>query len=179
MKRLITTLAFLTSLATALVVVGGGLALLIIRDSGERGSGALLALCGVVAFAFAMVLVYAREGAFSGRVLSAGAIAAGILGAMPVAALAYAAIRFADYFPLKSPVPIIDWTAFVAGILLALGALAIVALGYWRSQEGDTLPVVHMQQIRNAQEQLHAAFEQSAALQRDGDADDEVRVTRV
>ena len=62
LKRLVTVLAFLSSFAALIVVAGGGLALFAIEVSGERGMGALLALCSGVAFAAVMALIFAREG---------------------------------------------------------------------------------------------------------------------
>ncbi len=191
MKRLVTALAFLTSLAALIVVAGGGLALLAIANSGERGTGALLALGCTIAFASVMVLIFAQEGVFGDAPWRAVAIGAGIVGAIPAAALAFVAIRFAG-LPVGSRMPLVDWTVLSVGILFGLGAIAILALGHRRSQEAglpelseneDETPVVHMQQIRNAQQQLRSAFEAvdrpPAARVEDEMGDGEIRVRRV
>ena len=81
--------------------------------------------------------------------------------------------------------PMVDWTALAIGIAAAVGVLAILALGHRRSQEGgaagDVEPpvVVHMQQIRHAQQQLRSAFEADALRPSLHDDDDEIRVRRV
>lgn len=133
-KRLIAGLAFLTSLAACLVTVGGGLLLLLIEGSGERGAGALLALAGAVTFAAAMVLIFAATDRFSGRSGRAVAVVAALLGVLPVAALSVAALRFSG-FPLGSAVPLVDWPVFAAGLLFALGAVSILVMGIWRRSE--------------------------------------------
>lgn len=179
MRRLIAVWALLSGLAAAVAFVGGGLTLLAIENSGERGVGALLALCGAVAFAAVMVLVVAKEGAFGEGVWRAAAIAAAIVGAMPVAALAYTAIRFAG-IPFGSSIPLIDWSALATGLLLGLGVIAILALGHRRSQEGTLPPPVHMQQIRHAQQQLRTAFATDQQREAVADeVDENVRVRRV
>jgi hypothetical protein len=187
LKQVVTGVALLSGLAAALILAGVGLALLLIADSGARGSGALLLLGGGASLIVVLLLVFTRERTFSGPVRSAGAVAAGILAAMPAAGLAFAAFRF-TWLPFGSPLPMIDWPVFAAGVALALGAVAIVALGYRRSQEAELsaaplsledqeqgVPVVHMQQIRHAQQQLQSAFENAPGIDDDG----EVRVRRV
>jgi hypothetical protein len=153
-------LAFISSLAAALIVVGGGLALLAIDVSGERGSGALLALGGAVATAAVMLLVFVREGAFGDGIRRHAAIGVAIIGAIPPAALAFAAFRFSGV-PIATGTPLIDLSAFTIGLFFALGTVSILALGHRRSQEGAALPMVHMQQIRSAQQQLRSAYEAS------------------
>lgn len=133
LKRLVAGLAFLSSVASFLVVVGGGLTLLAIESSGERGAGALLALCGTIAFAAAMLLVFARQGAFAGRG-AVWAIIAALLGVLPVAALSIGALRFSG-FPVGSAMPAVDWPVFALGVVLALGAVSVLATGYWRGKE--------------------------------------------
>ncbi|MGH6925018.1 MAG: hypothetical protein ACRED5_14895 [Propylenella sp.] len=134
MRRLVAGLAFLSSVAAFVVIAGGGFLLLLIENSGERGAGALLALSGSIAFAAAMILIFAREGAFTGRGGRAGAVTASVLGALPSAALSAGALRFSG-LPLGSDTPFIDWPAFAAGLLLALGAFSLLATGYWRTRE--------------------------------------------
>lgn len=187
LKRLVTVLAFLSSFAALIVVAGGGLALLAIEVSGERGMGALLALCSGVAFAAVMALIFARRGNFGEGAWKAIGIAAAVVGAAPTAVIAFLAIRFAG-IPLDSRVPLLDWSALGAGIFFGLGALSILSLGHRRSQEtiaaertGD-IPIVHMQQIRHAQQQLRSALETDRVNQPAEDAsgyEDEVRVRRV
>ncbi len=179
MKKAITALAFLTSVVSFLVIGGGGGALLVIANSGERATGALLAFCGTVAFVSVMVLIFAREERFQEQTWRAGAVAAAIVGAMPVAGLAAAAFRFAG-LPLHSAMPLVDWSIFLAGVLVTLGALSILGLGFLRARTpSEAEPaVVHMQQIREAQIQLRTALE-NAALATSSFEDDEVRVRRV
>jgi hypothetical protein len=135
LKRLIAGLAFLTNLAASVVIVGGGLTMLAIENSGERGSGALLALGGSIAFAAAMILIFARKGAFAGLGGRAGALAAAALGMLPAAAICIAALSFSG-FPYGTPVPLVDWPVFGIGIVLALGAASVLALGIMRRSEG-------------------------------------------
>lgn len=130
MKRLVAGLAFLSSVAAFLVVVGGGLALFAIESSGERGAGAAMAVSGSLAFAAAMVLIFAGEGVFSDR-RSAWAIIAALLGLLPVAALSIGALRFSG-FPISGAVPAVAWPIFALGVVLALGAVSVLMVGYWR-----------------------------------------------
>lgn len=184
LKRLTTILALLTSVAAFIATTGGGLTLLAIRVSGERGTGALLAFGGAIAFAAVMGLVFARDGALGEGIWKAAVIVAAIVGAIPPAAISFAAIRFAG-LPFGSRMPIVDWTVLLVGLLFALGVLAILALGHRRSQEvaeeNEEAPVVHMQQIRNAQQQLRSALDGDARGRPvAGDSyEDDIRVRRV
>ncbi len=179
MKYTIVALAFLSSVVSFAFVSGGGVALLVIANSGEQATGALLAFCGAIAFVCAMVLIFAREERFQEPTWRAGAIAAAIIGAMPVASLAAAAFRFAG-LPVRSAMPLVDWPIFFAGVVFALGAIAILALGYWRARTvvETHQAVVHMQQIREAQQQLRTALK-NATIATQTIEDDEVRVRRV
>jgi hypothetical protein len=134
LKRLIAGLALLTSVAAFLVIAGIGLAALAIESSGERLNGALLAVGGAIACAATLVLIFARKGAFSGRGGWLGALAAALIGALPVAALGVAALTFSG-LPLGSAVPRLDWLMFAAGFVLLLGALSVLAHGYLRTGE--------------------------------------------
>src|SRR5215207_7711969 len=125
MQRAIAAVAFLASLVSVIVIAGGGAALLAIENSGERGSGALLALGGAVAFAAVAALVFAKKGTFASGARRVLAIAAAIVGAIPVAGL-----------PFGSVMPTIDWGPPGLGVVMGLGVLAILALGHRRSQEG-------------------------------------------
>jgi hypothetical protein len=193
LNRLVVVLAFLSSLVAAVVMVGGGVSLLAIESSGMQGTGGLLALGGAIALAATMVLVFAKEGLLSGGIRSAAAIAIGIVGAAPPAVLAYVAIRFAQV-PFWSPVPMLEWAALAAGLFFGVGAVAILALGHGRSEERrersveeepTEVPMVHMQQIRHAQQQLRSAFEQSRKEQQrqpasaTEDDEDDIRVRHV
>lgn len=183
MRGAVTALAGLASLLSLIAIAGGGATLLAIENSGERGAGALLALGGAVAFAAVMALVFAKKGAFRSGVWPAVAIAAAIIGAIPVSVLAYTLIRFAG-LPFGSTIPVVDWAALGLGALLSLGVLAILALGHRRSQEGGVVEseppvVVHMQQIRHAQRQLRSAFEADDLRPSLDDDHDEVRVRRI
>jgi hypothetical protein len=131
LARLVAGFAFLSSVAAFLVIAGGGLVLLLLENSGERGAGALLALSGAISFAAAMILLFAREGAFAGRGGTAGALTAALLGALPLAALSIGALRFSG-LPFGSSMPLVDWSAFAAGLAYALGALSVLAVGYRR-----------------------------------------------
>jgi hypothetical protein len=184
MQRAIAAMAFVASLISLVVIAGGGSALLAIENSGERATGGLLAFAGLAAFVAVTALVFARKGSFATGARRALAIAAALLGVLPVAALAFVLIRFAG-FPLGSATPLLDWSALALGAALGLGALGILALGHRRSVEGRAAQpeppvVVHMQQIRHAQQQLRSVFE-ADALRRalDDSDDDEVRVRRV
>jgi hypothetical protein len=184
MQRAIAAMALLASLISLIIIAGGGGALLAIENSGERGAGALLALAGLVASAAVVLLVFARKGTFASGPRRALAIAAAIVGVVPVAGLAFVLIRFAGV-PFGSAVPILDWGALALGVAMAAGVLAILALGHRRSLEGGIAQpeppvVVHMQQIRHAQQQLRSAFEADTLRRSLDDADDdEVRVRRV
>lgn len=134
MRRLVVGLALLSSIAAFLVIAGGGLFLLAVESSGERGSGALLALSGTIAFAAAMALVFAGSGAFAGAAGRAVVVIAALLGMLPVATLSAGLLRFSG-FPLGSPVPLFDWAVFALGVVLGLGALSVLVLGYWRLRE--------------------------------------------
>lgn len=190
MRQVLNGLAFLTSLISLLFIAGGGVVLFAIENSGERGTGALLALGGAIAFGAVMALLFAREGTFGGAAGPAMAIGAAIVGALPVAAISFAAVRFAG-LPIDSGTPTMDWSVLLTGVVLALGGLAILAVGHRRSQErqpnekvedeasaSSEAPVIHMQQIRHAQQQLRSVFE---ADQRGGadEAEGDVRVRKV
>ncbi len=179
LKQAVVVLALLSSAASFLVLCGGGGALFVIPNSGERGTGALLAFCGVVAFASVVVLVFAGEKRFQEQTWRAGAVAAAVIGAMAPAGIAAAAFRFAG-LPVRSQMPLVDWPIFFAGVFFLLGALAILALGYLRARtEVEADPeIIHMDQIRDAQLQLRAALKKASSVPQNIE-DDEVRVRRV
>jgi hypothetical protein len=148
LKRLVAGLAFLSSVAAFLVVVGGGLALLLIVNSGERGAGALLALSGSISFAAAMMLLFAGDGALARLGGRAGALIATLLAVLPPAALSLAAMRFAG-FPFGGAAPFL-WSALVAGVAFALGTLSVAAVGYERMSAGRRAPAVRREAPRRA-----------------------------
>jgi hypothetical protein len=185
LKKAIVALAFLSSVVSFLVVGGGGGALVAISNSGEQATGALLGFCGTIALVCVMVLIFASEVRFREPTWRAGAIAAAIIGAMPSAGIAAAAFRFAG-LPIQSAMPAVDWSVFVAGILFTLGSIAILVLGYLRSQtpmepaadedgEIEETDVIQMRQLRDATDQLRAALEDTGAVEED----DGIRVRRV
>lgn len=189
MKLVAIVLAALSSFVSLLVLTGGGLALLAIEVSGERGVGALLAACGLAASAAVAALIGARYGTFGSGLRRAAAIVLAMVGAAPPAILAFLAFSFARS-PWGSPVPTMEWAALAGAILLGVGVVSILAIGHWRSQEHEEHPLIHMQQIRDAQQQLRSAFEADTLIRAarkaetvpqtdDGFTDDEVRVRRV
>jgi hypothetical protein len=174
----IATVAFIAGLIAFLVVCGGGLVLLLVPGSGERLAGAFLALLGCLAFGALLLLVFARTDFFHRSGGVAAVVIATLLAVVPVAGLAGGALVFAGV-PFGSAVPLLDWGAFAAGIGFAIGALAIVVLGWsrlWRPRQDVAVPqpVEH----RPARLQLQDAFEHRRASIR-ANRDDDVRVTRV
>ena len=57
-----------------------------------------------------------------------------MVAAAPVAALAWAALFFTGV-PLGTNLPLMDWPLFAGGLVLALGSVSILALGYRRASE--------------------------------------------
>jgi len=183
LNRVVTIVALLGSAASLMLVTGGGLALLAIEVSGERAIGALLAIGGIVAFVAVTMLAFARLGTFGYGLRKALAIGAAIVGAIPPAGIAFVAIRFVG-LPIGSRMPLVDWTVLIVGLLFGLGTLSVLALGHRRtlerSADNDDAPViVHMQQIRSAQQQLRAAFQADAPSRAAEDYEDDIRVRRV
>jgi len=184
LQRAIDALAFLSSVVGFFVVGGGGAALLVVANSGEQGTGALLLFCAIISVISTMVLLFAPEARFAEATWRAGAIAGAIIGAMPVAALAAAAFRFAGV-PFRSTMPLVDGSILLAGLFFAAGALAILALGYRRARtlsvdsEEAEAAVVHMKHIRDAQQQLRTALAKAEQAVQEMGEDDDVRVRRV
>ena len=136
MKGIVAALAFASSLLAFLVIAGTGLFLAVVEQSGARGSGLLLALGGVIAFAAALYVNFAARAGSPTRGGKAFTAAGTFLAVVPVAALSAAALIFAG-LPLGSAIPVLDWTFFAIGVALALGAVAIIVLGYLRIAEGS------------------------------------------
>jgi hypothetical protein len=173
--RAVSALALLASLAAFIVFVGGGLFLLAVESSGERGAGALLAAGGAIAFAMALMLIFARRDAF-GSAWRIAAIIAALVAMLPVAALSVAALRFAG-LPAGSRTPLLDWPVFGAGLLLGLGALAILLLAYLRVRARREPRYVVEAAPKDIPPPRPAAWVEAPPI--DFDAEDEVRVTPV
>jgi hypothetical protein len=179
LQRIVAALAFISSLVAFLVVSGTGLFLLLVESSGERGSGALLALAGALAFAAALAVLLAREDALRGPGVQAAIAAAAVLAALPVAALSWAALRFAG-LPIGSRTPTLDWAVFSVGVVLALGAVSILLLGYLRLRGRPRRRSTPREaDLRAAQRQLRAAIEQDRDIRMTADEEDDIRVRRV
>jgi hypothetical protein len=174
----IATIAFIAGLLAFLVVCGGGLILLLVPGSGERLAGVLLALLGCLAFGALLLLVFARADFFRRSGGVAAVVIATLLATVPIAGLAGGALVFAGV-PFGSAVPLLDWGAFGAGIGFAVGAVAIVALGWSRVAGRRADPTVPQPvEHRPARLQLQDAFEHRRASIR-ADRGEDVRVTRV
>ncbi len=135
-RTAIAAYAFVSSLVAFVVIGTGGLVLAGVENSGARGPGLMIAALAAGAFACALLLVFAPSGAFRGRARRPAGIAATFIAALPVGALGMAAILFVR-LPFGSAMPRIEWPLFAAGLVLVLGALSVVALGYLRVTEGS------------------------------------------
>ncbi len=161
MKRPVIGLALLSSIAAFLVIVGGGLVLLLVPSSGERGAGALIALSGSIAFAAALLLTLGW-GRVPGTAESrAGALTCALLAALPLAALSAIALRFSG-LPIGSTLPLVDWSVFGVGLVFTLGALSMMATGYWRMQ--DAMAMRRQPEREEAEALVAAAAAQLEAM---------------
>lgn len=131
MRRIIIIIALATSLVAFVLIVGTGLFLAGIIQSGERGLGVLLAVAGSVCFGSVLVLVFAPELLRRPGMRALGAVAA-VLGVVPLAALSVAAFAFVGV-PFGSLIPRLDWSVFGGGVMFAAGAVAVAALGWLRT----------------------------------------------
>ncbi len=177
MKRAVIVVAFLSSLVTLLALGGFGLVLALPQDSGERAAGLLLTVVAILAFGATVLLIFAPPRIFARAAGRATAVLAALAAAGPLVVAGGAALLFAG-LPLGTATPLLDFTAFAAGGLLILGAVAQVLLGYSRASAPGSgaareLPQALPQQLRDAQLRLRAVLEEA------GDPEDEVRVTRV
>jgi hypothetical protein len=176
-KWLIAVVAFVSGLLTFLVLAGIGLTLLLVPNSGEQGAGALLTFGSTIAFAAALILLFAPDAVrkFGGGTL---AIGLGTLAALPVAMLALAALGFAGV-PWGGRSASLDWGSFLAGLALALGAASLLLLAYRRSGEasGAARPRGSPRR-RTAGQQLQSAMEHDRDIHMQPPHDD-VRVTRL
>jgi hypothetical protein len=179
LKRAVSALAFLASLAAFLVFVGGGLFLLAVESSGERLTGGLLAVGGAVAFAAALMLILARQDAFRGA-WRVAVIAAGFVATLPVAALSWAALRFAG-LPGSGLPPVLEWSIRGVGLVLGLGALALLLLGYLRTvAAGEAAGRAAAAEWREPPRPQPIAWAEAPRIDFDADDEgDEVRVTPV
>jgi len=175
-KWLIAVLAFVSGFVTFLVLVGIGLTLLLVQSSGERGAGAFLTLAGTVGFAAILGLLFAPDAVrrLAGAPL---AIGLGILAALPVAALALAALGFAG-IPWGGRTAVLDWMSFLAGLALALGAASLLLLGYRRSKESRPTRSANASG-RTAGQQLRSALEHDRDIYMQPGTDEDVRVKRL
>jgi hypothetical protein len=139
LRTVAVAVAFACSLLTFVVMLAAGLFLALIQESGARGAGVLLALGAIIAFVAALLLVFARHGAFSQRSRKPLAVAIAFAAFIPVAALAYGAFTFSGV-PLGSRSAAVMWAIFGTGLLLAAGALCIAVLGYLRVTEAPRPP---------------------------------------
>lgn len=138
MRIVVVIAAVGASLLAFLMSIGAGLALAGIGESGARGPGLVLAAISLPAFVSVLFLAFAPRGFLGGRRKPLAAFLV-LVGLLPVAAIGGAALFFAGN-PLSSQLPFVDWGAFGIGLFLAIGALAIVALGLGRTAESVRRP---------------------------------------
>ena len=172
-------MALLTSAATFLLATGVGLVLVLVPNSGERTAGIFLLLAGCLALGSVLFLLYAADRGIRGVAGLITAVVATLFAFAPAAALAGAAIFFAG-LPLDSVIPLADWSILALGVLFALGACAIAALGYGRiARRHPPEPVIETSDLDAARRQLRDAFERDRAGPLRYDRDEDIRVTRV
>lgn len=177
MRQVLVGTAFLTSLLAFVLTAGSGLFLAGVEQSGERRLGVVLAAAGVVAFGAVLLLVFAPPALFRRPLNRALAVVATVLGLAPLAALAAAALFFVGS-PFGSAIPRLDWALFVLGLVFALGAASVAALGYLRTTgrapreperpEGSLYAPLAAAPARSRDDADRSAFE----------IDDDVRVRR-
>jgi amino acid transporter len=134
LRLLVVAGAFGSSLLAFVLLLAIGAFLAGFEQTGARGTGLLLVVCAVVAFSAALFLVFARPGYFGGRLRRPLGMVVTFVAAAPVVALAWAALFFTG-LPLGTDLPLMDWPLFAAGLVLALGSVSILALGYRRASE--------------------------------------------
>ena len=86
---------------------------------------------GTLSFAAALAWSFAPKDYFLPPPRRPLGLAAALVALVPVVTLAWVGLTFAG-FPLEGRAPLIDWSAFGIGAVLALGAVAIAMLGLWR-----------------------------------------------
>ena len=146
------SLAFIATISIGLFLAGIG-------ESGARGSGLLLAIGSVAAFLATLALVFAPQRRFRGSGKALAALAT-LLALAPVVTISGAALFFSGN-PLGSSLPVVDWTAFAIGILLALGAAAIALLGLSRLADAGQSDPSDQQTLKRESSTFHS--EPSAA----------------
>lgn len=177
MRQAVSALAFLAALAAFLTFFAGGLLLLVVESSGERMTGALLAFGSAVAFGLALLVIFGRDATFAGR---SGVIfvAAGFVAMLPVAALAFAVLRFAGV--PGGTTALLDWSALAVGLILCFGAAAILVRGWRRGRIVANPERGAETEMWTAPPVRPAAWKQVPPVRFDADFDeDEVRVTPV
>jgi hypothetical protein len=175
LKHVVSLLALLASLAAFAMFVGGGLFLLIVESSGERGAGALLALGGTIASLATLALVFAKRDAFEGKRGAPLAVFTALVAVLPIVVLAWGAFHFAG-FPAGTTMPLLDWSIFAAGVALALGALSILVLGYLRIAGGFDRRAMPQEEAWELEVQPRATAKRPSRVVHE---DDDIRVTPV
>jgi hypothetical protein len=138
-KRAITVCAVLSSLTALVVIVGGALMLARLEHSDAGGASLAIGALAAGAFALTLVLVFAPVGTFRRSGRRPAGIVATFFAALPVGVLGTAAILFVG-LPGSAAMPELVWPLRAAGIVLALGAVSVVALGYLRVTERNVEP---------------------------------------
>ena len=164
--------AVIASVVPFLVTLGLGAAAAGVPELGERLVGLFLAIGALVAFAATLSLVFAPLSFFRGG-RSVLAVLGAIVGALPLAVLAWATLVFA-HSPFGGNASILDWGGTGFGTLLIIGVLAILVLGYWRVTE-TARPKAEEGRQPLAERPLVTAMSPPPSYGRD----DDVRVTRV
>lgn len=134
MRLLVLAGAFGSSLLAFVLLLAIGAFLAGFEQTGARGTGLLLVVSAAVTFAAALFLMLARPGYFRGRLRRPLGMVITFVAAAPVVALAWAALFFTGV-PLGTELPMMDWPIFAGGLVLALGSVSILALGYRRVSE--------------------------------------------
>lgn len=167
----------MTSLLAFVLTAGIGLFLAGVEQSGERGMGVVLIVAGLVAFSAVLLLVFAPPAFFRRPLNRALAVVATVLGLAPLAALAAAALYFVGS-PFGSAIPRLDWALFILGLVFALGAASVGALGYLRTAGREP------RDPERPEGSLYAPLAAASARSRDdadrgaNEIDDDVRVRR-
>ena len=128
----------------------------------------LRSLTAAGAFGAALFLIFAPRGYFGRRLRRPLGVVITLAAAAPVATLAGAALVFTGV-PLGTRLPLMDWPVFAAGLVLGLGGLCILAMGYRRLSESAA---------RSAPE-TWAEFEPAAPAASADTDEEEIRVRRV
>ena len=169
MRFLVVSAAFIASTVAFIAALAIGLFLAGVDESGMRGTGLLLAGGAVVAYAAALLIIVGPPRLFRGRGRVLAWLAA-LIAIVPLLAISGAALSVSGN-PLGSTAPTLEYPAFAAGVLLAVGAAALVRLAVSkpRGARPATLP--------GAAPQVERSPEQGPPSRRaDDDDEEEVRV---